>query len=136
MGYSMNMNEEQKPKRKKLLPQGWRLFTIIDCKEAKSKSGNDMFIFTVRDKETAYEEDIYAIATPKKRWFLKAVLDAVGCEGGQDGNYNWDIPDVLNRDFYGLVEHEPNEYINREGETVKAVQHRIVDVRSEWIEEQ
>ena len=121
MAYTMNMTNEKAPKRKKLLPEGWRKFTIINCVPSKSKSGNDMFIFTIRDRETAYEEDIYAIATEGKRWFLKNLLTAVGCAAGQDGVYAWDIPEVLNKDFLGLVEHEPNEYINREGETIKGL---------------
>ena len=128
--YSHDMSKETVPKRKKLLPEGWRQFTILDCKETTSKAGNEMFVFTIRDTETGYEEDIYAVATPKKRWFLKTILSAVGCEGGEDGVYNWDIPQVINKEFQGLVEHERNDYINRDGETVKGVQHRITEVKS------
>lgn len=131
-----DMSNEPKPKLRKLLPKGWRQFTIIACKEAKSKGGNDMFIFTIVDRETGYEEDIYAVATQGKRWFLKSILTAVGCVGGADGCYEWEIEDVINQTFMGLVEHEPNSYINREGITVDTVQHRITDVKEveevEW----
>jgi len=131
------MSREKAPKRKKLLPEGWRTFTILDCKEAKSKSGNDMFIFSIKDCLTGYEEDIYAIATQGKRWFLKTILDAVGCSASQDGVYDWDTDEVMNKEFSGLVEHEPNKYINREGETVETTQHKIVEVKeaTENIEE-
>jgi hypothetical protein len=129
MGYSMPMAGERPPKRKKLLPEGWRVFTILDCKPSKSKAGNEMFIFTIKDTLTGYEEDIYAVATPGKRWFLKCLLTAIGNTGGEDGVYEWDIPEVINKEFRGLVEHDPNDYINRDGEEVKAMQHRISDVK-------
>lgn len=141
MAYRHDMKDEKKPFRRKLLPEGWREFQIINCKEATAKSGNEMFIFTIRDLLTAYEEDIYAISTPGKRWFLKSILDAVGCPAGQDGVYDWDIPTVLNKRFMGLVEHEPYEFVNREGETVKTQRHKIVDTKAidtentEWMDE-
>ena len=129
MSYSDNMDNEQAPKRKKLLNQGWRIFQIKQGKEATSKSGNPMFIFTIQDNETDYIEDIYCVSTPGKRWILKCILSSCGIERNTDGNYNWDIPDVLNKDILGLVEHEPNEYINREGVEVKTIQHKIVDFK-------
>jgi len=123
-----NMSDEKKPNRKKLLPEGWRIFSIVNGKEATSKSGNAMIIFTIQDGLTGYQEDIYAVAEPKKRWFLKSILAAVGCEASQDGVYDWEFAQVINKEFEGLVEHEPNDFINREGETIKTTQHRIVDV--------
>lgn len=129
--YSMDMSGEKAMKRKRLLEEGWRKFTILDCKEETSKAGNEMFKFTIRDVETGYEEDIYAIATKGKRWFLKTILSAVGCQAGEDGIYDWNTDDVINKEFMGLVEHESNEYINRDGDTVKGTQHRIVEVKAE-----
>lgn len=130
MSYKYDMSNEPKPKIKKLLPVGWREFSIINCKEAKSKSGNDMFIFSIQDVATGYEEDIYAIATPGKRWFLKSLLSGAGCVAAADGVYEWDLDDVIGHNFMGLVEHEPNSYINRDGEKVETTQHRISDIKA------
>lgn len=129
MPYSDNMDNEQAPKRKKLLNQGWRVFQIKQGKEATSKAGNPMFIFTIQDNETNYIEDIFCISSPGKRWVLKCILSACGIERSASGTYDWDIPDILNKDILGLVEHEPNEYINRDGETIKTTQHKIVDFK-------
>ncbi len=142
MSYSMNMSQEKAPKRKKLLPEGWHDFTITNCREETSKKGNLMFVFTMRHDATGYEDDVYAVATEGKRWFLKMILAACDCASSADGTYEWDIPDVLNKRVHGLVEHEDNEYINREGETVKGKQHRITEVKkymepdNAWPEEQ
>ena len=129
MPYSDNLDNEPKPSRKRLLPQGWRIFQLKSGKETTSKAGNPMFVFEIQDKETEYAEDIYCVSTPGKRWLLKCILSSVGIERSTAGTYNWDIPDVLNKDICGLVEHEPNDYINRNGDTVKTVQHRIVDFK-------
>ncbi len=142
MAYSMSMAEEKKPKRKVLLPEGWRRFTIVACVEKTSKKGNPMFVFTFHDIETGYDDDVFAIAEQGKRWFLKAILTAVECPAGKDGMYEWDIPMVLNKDIMGLVEHEENTYINREGNEVSGIQHRITDVKeaevikNDWMEEE
>ena len=125
----MDMKDEKPPKIRKLLPEGWRRFLIVSGKEEVSKGGNEMIVFTIRDQETGYEEPIYAVSKPGKRWFLKQILTSVGCQAGQDGVYNWEMEDVVNNEFLGLVEHEPNEYINREGDKVTTTQHRITDVK-------
>jgi hypothetical protein len=135
MGYSMDMNGEKAPKRKRLLPEGWRDFTIVGCHPEKSKAGNDMFVFSVTDELTGYTEDIYAIATPGKRWYLKMILAACDCSASSDGVYNWDIPDVINKRISGLVEHEPNNYIDRDGVTQNGIQHRIVEIKKRELNE-
>ena len=92
-----------------------------------------MFIMQLRDKETGYIDKIYPIATQGKRWFLKSILTACGVSAGQDGIYSWDIKDVVGKEVNGLVEHEPNSYINREGKTIEEMQHKIVEVQElEW----
>jgi hypothetical protein len=139
--FKHDMRDEKPPKR--LLAEGWREFTILTCREEKSKQGNDMFVFGVQDDKTGYQEDVYAVSTPKKRWFLKQILAAVGCNGSADGVYEWDIPDVINKRFLGYVEHSPNEFINRAGETIRTTQHKITDAKpieelppaEPWIEE-
>ena len=129
MGYSMDMNEEKRPSYKVLLPEGWRKFKIVGCVEKKSKSGNMMFVFTAEDVDTGYEDTWYAVAEAGKRWFLKTILDACGCPI-KDGVYEWDIDKVIGKYVMGLVVHEPNEYINREGEKVSTTQHRVQEIKS------
>lgn len=127
----MDMSEEKKPSRKVLLPEGWRNSKIIECsQEVESKKGNKQYIIRIQDKETSYEENIYAVSEPKKRWFLKAILDAcdIPCF---DGKYNFEPPlssNLIGKNIKVLIEHEDNTWINREGETVKTKQHRITDV--------
>lgn len=129
MPYSDNLDGEQKPTRKQLLQKGWRIFQFKSGKEETSKAGNSMFKMSIEDNETGYTEDIYLVRTPGKRWTLKCVLEAFGIVRNSDGTYNYDIPDLLNKDIAGLVDHEPNEFINRQGETIKTTQHRIVDFK-------
>ena len=87
-------------------------------------------MFTCRVGETSYEDTWYAVGEPKKRWFLKQILSACGIKAGEDGVYDWEIKDVLNKNIEGLVIHEENEYINRNGETIKGKQHKISDVKA------
>lgn len=129
MPYNDNMNQEQAPKRKTILDQGWRVFNFKQGKEMTSKAGNSMFMMIIKDKLTDYTEDIYLVRTPGKRWTLKCVLDSFDIKRESDGTYIYDLEDLLNKDILGLVVHEPNEYINREGVTVKTTQHKIVDFK-------
>ena len=125
MPYNMNMNSEKRPNVKRLLDEGWRTFRINSGEAKVSKSGNDMFVVNITDIKTGYSEDIYLVATEGKRWLLKEILVACGIPKDTEGNYTWDIPDIINKEIVGLVEHEPNEYINRNGDTVKTTVHRI-----------
>lgn len=129
MTYSMDMSEEKKPNIKKILQEGWREFQIFSCEEQKSKSGNDMFKIGIKDVATDYEEFIYAISTKGKRWFLKQILSVCGIEAGQDGVYEWDKENIIGKNFMGLVIHEPNSYINRDGQEIKGIQHKISEVK-------
>ena len=125
-----DMSGEKQPVRKRLLPEGWREFEIISCEPSVSKAGKEMFVFQFQDLETAYVDNIYAISIQGKRWFLKSILTACGIPAGQDGIYDWEIKDVIGKKIQGLIEHEDNTWINREGEEVTTKQHRIVEVKS------
>lgn len=125
----MDMSKEQTPKIKRLLPEGWRRFKIISGKEQQSKKGNNMIVLEVEDFNTGYREDWYCVSVQGKRWFLKQVLMACGLPAGQDGVYEWNLHDIYDKEVAGLVVHEPNEYINREGETIKTTQHRVQEVK-------
>lgn len=128
MTYEHDMSEETAPKRKVLIPEGWRKTKIKGCKEQVSKAGNNMFVFEFLDITTDKVYEVHAIATPKKRYLLKKILSSCNVGAASDGVYKWDIPDVIGKEINVLIEHEPNEYINREGVTVKGVQHRVSDV--------
>ena len=127
----LDLSQEKKPSRKRLLDKGWRNFKIVGCTdEVKSKKGNNQYILTVQDEATGYEEDLYAVSEPGKRWFLKSILDAVGIKN-ENGVYQFEPPlknVLIDKRFHGLVEHEDNTYINRDGVEIKTVQHRINDV--------
>lgn len=137
MDFSMDMTQEQKPKRKKLLPEGWRPLTIVGCSDEVLSKGkkNKQYIIVIKDDETGYEEDFYAVSEPGKRWALKNLLEscAVPCENGV---YKFEKPlkeTIVGKKVDGLYEHEDTEYINREGVNIKGKQHRIVEFREqEW----
>lgn len=115
---------EQPPKDTRLLPEGWRGFEIVTGDDKPSKAGNPMYILGLKDEETGIVANVYAIRTPGKRWVLKTILEALGIEKQEDDNYNY-LPEIMNKKIMGEVVHEPNEYINRQGETVNSTQHRI-----------
>lgn len=125
--YKHDMSGESQ--RKQLLPEGERTFRIMDCKETVSKSGNEMFEFTVRDLETQQDETLYAISQKGKRWFLKSILNACKIEAGQDGVYEWDIDDVIDKEFTATVSHYTEPWVNREGKTVETTKHKIENIR-------
>lgn len=119
-------DNEKAPNRRTLLPVGWRNFTITDCIKTVSKKGNPQFKMTLTDDITVTTTDVYAVAMPGKRWTLKCILDSVGVEKQEADDYDYS-PELLGQKLSALVEHEPNDYINRQGEEVKGWQHRLVD---------
>jgi len=125
--YQHDMSEESE---KVLLPEGWREFEIINCEEKVSKSGNDMFVFKIADCKTYQEVEIFAIAIKKKRWFLKSILKACNVPASADGIYDWDIPDVLGKIVQGRVEHQKEEWIDRESKTRTTTKSRIVEIKT------
>jgi len=127
--YSHNMSDEPKPKIKKLLDEGWRKFKILSGADKVSKGGNKMIVLEVEDKFTGYVEDWYCVTTQGKRWFLKSVLAACEVAASQDGVYDWDLKDILDKEIAGLVVHEPNKYINRDGIEVETTQHKIQEIK-------
>jgi hypothetical protein len=127
-----DMREEKKPSKRRLLDEGWRNFKIMECSaEMKSKAGNNKYVIRIQDKETGYEEDLHILSEPKKRWFLKELLDACGIEC-VDGVYSFEpslAKHIVGKEIAGLVEHEDNTWVNRDGVDVTTKQHRIVEVK-------
>ena len=129
--YKMQMNGETAPKKKVLLPIGWRRFKIDTIEEMTSKSGNPMFKFTLFDLETLSSHDVYAVSTEGKRWFLKMLLAACNVAAAADGVYDWDTSDVLNQIVQGRIEHEPNDWVDRNGVQRTEQQSKIVEIRED-----
>lgn len=123
-----DMSKERAPRP--LLPEGWRAFIVANIEEATSKSGNEMFIVSLKDKETESILDVYCIATPGKRWLLKSLLVAAGIKAGENGVYEWDPDELLETEIMGKVKVEDEEWINREGVTVTTPKSKIVDFKS------
>lgn len=130
MEYSQNMSNEKAPKRKMLLPEGKRIFTIKAVARNVSKQQNEMFEFTVVDDETKYEEVWYAVAVEGKRFFLKQILSACGVVADKAGVFKWNDKSVVGKKVLAELVHEPNDYVNRRGETIKGLQHRVIDVQN------
>lgn len=128
MGYSYDMKGEKKPRV--VLEEGWRKFKVTDCEEMTSKAGNSMFLVSLEDTETGGFLDVYCVATPKKRWLLKSLLSACGIEAAKDGIYNFDIPDLLEKEVMGKVENSDEEWINREGDTVVTPKSKIAEFKA------
>lgn len=122
-------DNETPPKDTRLLPVGWRGFEIVTGDDKPSKKGNPMFTLQLKDEKEGIVVPIYLIRTPGKRWNLKQVLEAVEVEKQDDDNYNY-LPELIGKKIMGEVIHEPNEWINRNGEMVTTQQHRIASFRA------
>lgn len=129
--YSHDMSGEKG--RATLLPEGWHSFKVKNVVEATSKQGNEMFIITLKHLENGDEQDVYAVATPGKRWFLKQFLTALCIPAGADGVYKWSISDVIGLNISGRVEHETSDWIDRSGNTRTSTKGRVVEWRESEI---
>jgi len=130
----MDMNNESKEKA--LVPEGLRPFKIVACVPGVSKtSGNDMFTFTFMDLETKIDIEVYAVAVKGKRWFLKNILAVCGVAAHEDGVYDWEISDVMEKIVNAYVEHEPNEWVNNKGIPIKTTRAKISDVEEATLED-
>jgi hypothetical protein len=117
-------DNETPPKDTRLLPKGMRGFKIVSGEEGVSKAGNSQFIVGLKDEETGIVATVYLLRKPGKRWYLKSLLEAVGVEKQEDDAYNY-LPEIMDKKLTADVIHEPNEYINRDGETITTTQHKL-----------
>ncbi|MFH1422775.1 MAG: hypothetical protein ABIH42_08710 [Planctomycetota bacterium] len=124
--HAMDMSQERE--KEQLLPEGWRCFTIIKCEEQISKSGNEMFKIAMTDCETYQEITLYAIAVPKKRWFLKSLLSACRVKASENGIYEWSTEEIIGKVIKGRVEHQEEIWVNKDNQEVATKKHRIVEV--------
>ena len=121
------MSNEKAPST--LLPEGWRNFKVKNVEEKTSKGGNEMLVFTLQDSEFDSCDDVYAIMTQGKRWFLKGILKACGVEVLDGDVYKFELGDLMGKYIEGRVEHYPDKYTNREGLEVEKIKHKIADFK-------
>ena len=126
--YSMDMTQEKSPM--KLIPEGWANFEIVKVEEQVSKAGNQMFkiSFVLADDPTS-GIDIYAIAEPGKRWFLKSLLEVCDCPASADGIYDWSPEDIEGKTIQANVTHQIETWIDRDGNERKTPKAKIVEFR-------
>lgn len=131
--YNMEMGNEKMPNKQ--LPAGNRTVTVVSMAEEKSKAGNMMFVTRLKDNQTGVESNVYLVAEKGKRWLLKQLLTAVGIQQDNDGNFIWDIPDVVGKTAMAVVEQSPEKWINREGEEIESMKSRVVEfMEASWDE--
>lgn len=124
MGYSYDeMESERGPQ--KLLPAGDRVLKVVDMVPEVSKAGNDMFVTMLEDVESGDKKTVWLVSVKGKRWLLKTLLESCGIRRADDGNWNWDFPDVIGKKVVGQVEHFDDTYIDRNGNPVNAKKDRI-----------
>ena len=129
----MDMTQEKDPA--KLIPEGWQAFEVVRLEEQTSKAGNQMFkISLVLADDMSTGTDVFAVAEAGKRWFLKQLLTACGCEAGQDGVYDWDVADVEGKTIQGRVEHIQETWIDREGRERKTPKSKVVEFKKLSVE--
>lgn len=114
--YKDDMSAERKPAG--MLPAGERVVRVTDLEETTSKAGNKMFIATLEDVETSDSQKVYLVNEPKKRWMLKALLDACKAPKDASGVFDWSPEDVLGKKVSCMVVHYQEPWINRDGNEV------------------
>lgn len=129
----MNMSNESKTKA--LIPEGIRPFKIIACEEKVSKQNNAMFVFIFKDLETNIEREVYAVATEGSRWFLKSILAACLVPAAEDGVYEWDLHDVMEKIVAAEVTHYDDTWEKRNGEKVVTKKDKIAEVSEASLED-
>ena len=126
--YSHDMSQESGTATQAALDEGWHDFEIVNMEEQTSKSGNQMFKISFALADNPQKGLIaYAVAEPKKRWYLKNLLDAVGCDGGKDGVYNWSVEDVMGHTVSGRVENAVELWKDRSGKERKSTKSKLVE---------
>lgn len=125
----MNMSNERQPRH--IFTEGDHNFEVMNIINKMSKANNEMYVVSLQEINTTQTEEVYMVATEGKRWLLKSFLDACGITPDKDCNndYVWEESDCIGKLITATFIHEPNEYINRIGETVKTVQHKIIKIK-------
>jgi hypothetical protein len=120
-----NMSEERRPPS--ILQEGARLVRITEMIFGTSKNGNEMYTVTIEDTKTHKSMQVWLVATPKKRWMLKSLLSACEIPASQDGVYSFETKDIIGKSIIAMIEHVEEEWVNREGETVKTPKAKVTE---------
>ena len=120
-----NMSEERRPPS--ILQEGARLVRITEMIFGTSKGGNEMYTTTIEDTKTHKSMQVWLVATPKKRWMLKSLLAACEIPASQDGVYSFETKDIIGKSVIAMIEHVEEEWVNREGETVKTPKAKVTE---------
>ena len=123
--YQHDMKDEKAPAQ--LLPEGARLVRVTEMIEGVSKKGNQMFTTTLEDVKTHKSMPVWLVGEKGKRWMLKQLLTACELPAGQDGVYDWSVKDVIGKSVIAMIEHVEEEWVNREGETVKTPKAKVTE---------
>lgn len=109
-----------------LLPEGWNVHVVSGIEQATSKtSGNPMFILTIEEPNSGSVDTVYMTDVKGKRWLLKQFLTACGVKENADGKVEWCEEDVIGCSVEAKNVPEPNEYVNKAGETIKEMRNKI-----------
>jgi len=124
-------------KNRWLPAEGFVDVEVVKMIEGMSKTGNSKytidFVSTVNYGD-GLQQDLTNI--PGKRWLLRQLLEACGIEpeivvdpetDKERKIYNWEISDVEGKTVSAKVEHEPNDWIDRNN-----VEHH--DKRAKFVE--
>jgi hypothetical protein len=124
----MDMSKEQEPSV--LLTEGWHEFKCIDMIPEVSKKGNDMFVCDFLHVKSEKHIKVWLVSVEGKRWMLKQLLESCGIFKGDDGKYNWDFPDVINKSILGYIQNIEESFIRRDGNEIKTQKSKLVEFKA------
>ena len=124
-----DMSSEKEMVDRSLFPEGWRFLRVENVVESKSKVGNNQLVWTVEDMDEKTQDVIYTVAEQGKRWALKNMLFACGVKIEDGEKYTFELAELEGKIIAGLNKHVSNEFINRQGETIKSNQNKFKSFR-------
>jgi hypothetical protein len=131
--YQDDMSNEKRPPV--LLPEGDRRMVVTEMIKGTSKKGFEKYITVVEDVKTKKSLELHLSNKEGVRWVLKSLLSACGVEKNAEGKYDWSETDVIGKTVIGMVETIQEEWINREGETVKTPKSKITEFLEDSVPE-
>lgn len=125
--HTMDMGQEKEKSEQEVFAEGWHDFEVVSMEEATSKQGNPMFKISLALADNPTKGIVvYAILSQGKRWLLKQLLDACGCEAGQDKVYDFDTDDIIGKTVSGRIENQNENWVDRNGKERKTIKSKIM----------
>lgn len=110
-----------------LMPEGWNTVLVVDVTIETSKQGNEMWVIVTEHPETGSVDKTYAVTNKKTGWVFSSFLKACGYKRNAQGIYeNVEPINCIEISVDAQNKPEPNEFINRDGETVKEMRNKFV----------